>query len=69
VTSPLLTVKEVSQLLRLRPCSVRALAHRGEVGFFRVGHAMLFSQTDVEDYLNRCRRPTRGETAIKRATR
>ena len=60
----LLTVEEVSEVLRKRPAAVRAIANRGAISFYRVGRAMLFTPADIQVYLDRCRRLARGEKAL-----
>lgn len=63
-TSQLLTVREVATALRKKPAAVRALANRGEISFYRVGRALLFTPTDLERFLAERRRPARGEKAL-----
>jgi excisionase family DNA binding protein len=53
----LLTVADLAKLLHQKPPAVRLKAKRGEIGFHRVGKAMLFSSADVEAYLARAYRP------------
>jgi excisionase family DNA binding protein len=59
----LLDVQDVAARLRLKPAAVRALARRGEITFERVGRGLRFRPGDVESYLERQRRPARGERA------
>jgi excisionase family DNA binding protein len=63
----LLTVTDVAELFRLKPAAVRALARRGDLGFVRVGRAIRFRPGDLEAYLERQRRPARGERALAAA--
>ncbi|HEV8232729.1 MAG TPA: helix-turn-helix domain-containing protein [Thermoanaerobaculia bacterium] len=69
VASPedLLTVSDVAGWLRLKPAAVRALARRSEIGFYRVGRAIRFQPGDVKAFLERQRRPARGERALRAA--
>jgi excisionase family DNA binding protein len=62
----LLTSAEAAKLLRVKVPKLRCLAARGEIGFFRVGKSMLFAPADLERYLELCRRPARGESALSR---
>ena len=48
----LVTAAELAPNLKIRPAKLRALANRGELPFYRVGRAMLFSPADVEAYLD-----------------
>jgi len=51
----LLTLREVAELLRVSQKTVRRMAHRGELTYFRVGWQLRFPINDVERYLSqRC---------------
>lgn len=63
----LLDVRDVAARLRLKPAAVRALARRGEIGFVRIGRSLRFRTDDVGAYLERQRRPARGEARALRA--
>jgi len=59
----LFTVAQVAAAFHKRPAAVRAAANRGEIGFHRVGRTMLFSEADVAGFLEKSRRPARGESS------
>jgi hypothetical protein len=61
---------ELARVLDARPkgrnvklSAEAALARRGEITFERVGRGLRFRPGDVESYLERQRRPARGERA------
>jgi excisionase family DNA binding protein len=63
----LLTVSDVGNRLRLKPAAVRALTRSGEITFFRIGRSIRFQSEDVQAFLERQRRPARGEQALREA--
>ena len=57
-----MTVAEVAGLLRVRPATIRSLAHQGHLAYFRIGQkAMRFRPEDVEAYASRRHFPARVE--------
>jgi excisionase family DNA binding protein len=44
----LLTVKEAGSYLALGPCRVRALIHRGEVSYVKLGRRILLDLKDLD---------------------
>jgi excisionase family DNA binding protein len=60
----LLTVSDLAARLRLKPAAVRALTRRGEIAFYRVGRSIRFDEADVDAYLERQRRPARGDRSL-----
>jgi excisionase family DNA binding protein len=62
----LLTVSELAPRLRMKPAKLRALANRGELVFYRIGRAMLFSPADVDAFLEDARRDATGGGSRRR---
>jgi excisionase family DNA binding protein len=65
IEAALLDCRDVAARLRLKPAAVRALTRRGEITFERIGRGLRFRPGDVEAYLERQRRPARGERALR----
>ena len=51
----LLTVKEAAQTLRASESKVRGLLSSGEIPSYRIGGSVRVSESDLTDYLSRCR--------------
>lgn len=49
--TPLLTVNEVAQLLRMKPPVVYRAANSGELPCYRLGRCLRFSRGDVDRWL------------------
>lgn len=52
---PLMTSDEIAALLRVDVVTIRRLVSRGELPAYRVGSEYRFTETDLEDYLQRQR--------------
>jgi excisionase family DNA binding protein len=51
----LLTVKEAAQTLRASESKVRGLLARGDIPVYRIGGSVRVAESDLTDYLARCR--------------
>jgi len=51
----LLTTKDVAQLLKVSPMTVRRLQQGGQIAFIKVGGGLRFSKADIETYLKKAR--------------
>jgi excisionase family DNA binding protein len=49
------TVKEIAPILKCSPCTIYRLVESGKLPHHRIGMKYLFTQKDIEDYLNSCR--------------
>jgi excisionase family DNA binding protein len=49
----LFTLKEVAELLKVSPMTVRRLQHGGQIAFIKVGGGLRFSKADIEAYLKK----------------
>jgi excisionase family DNA binding protein len=58
--SPLLTVREVAQRLRVRPVTVYRLCEHGELAHIRVSNAIRIRLEDLDQYVARRRGPDGG---------
>ncbi|MHB0958737.1 MAG: helix-turn-helix domain-containing protein [Pirellulaceae bacterium] len=61
---PLMTVREVAEMLRVSPSLVYQLVEGRQLASHRIGHrhgAIRIAAADVEDYLERCRRERQEE--------
>jgi ribosome-associated toxin RatA of RatAB toxin-antitoxin module len=62
-----LTEKEVAQMLRIAPSSLRAIRARQEITFHRIGKEfagrVVYSQEDVQRFIERNRRVAATEAA------
>ena len=49
------TAKELAELLRVTQITIYRMARRGELPYYTIGRSMRFRQSDVEEFLKRCR--------------
>ncbi len=49
----LITVKELSEIIRIKKSAIYNLIHKRAIPFVRVGAKTLFKLSDVEEYINR----------------
>jgi hypothetical protein len=69
LSSEILTEKEVADILRIAPSSVRNARARGQLPFIRIGinrGRVLYRKDDVEQFINRNRQVEVKEAALKR---
>jgi excisionase family DNA binding protein len=57
MTETFLTTHEVAALLRLTEPTIRAMAARREILYYRVAGRLRFSEEDVAEYIARARPP------------
>jgi excisionase family DNA binding protein len=50
----LYTVKELCGILKLSKSYVYKLAERKQIGFFKIGTALRFNETHIQNYLEKC---------------
>ena len=48
----LMTIKEVAPILNVKPVTIYRLIKQREIPFRRVGHKILFSDSDLQQYLD-----------------
>ena len=49
-----MTLADVAAHLRLRPSTVRSLAHRGELPYYRLGEKLMrFRSEDIDEYTSK----------------
>ena len=63
---PLLTVREVADMLRVSPSLIYQLVEAGKLASHRIGKrngAIRISTTDLDDYLARCRNERQEQTS------
>ncbi len=53
----ILTVKEVSSLLKIKPCTVYAWAEQRLIPSYKINGALRFSEEDVKAWLTACKLP------------
>jgi excisionase family DNA binding protein len=58
---PLLTTEDVAEFFRVDVVTVRRMINKGELAAYRVGGEYRFARSDIEEYLERQRRPAREE--------
>ena len=56
----LLTVKEVSEMVRAKPSTVYAWAEQGVLPCYRLGGLLRFSEADMLDWMEGCRKTPEG---------
>lgn len=76
MTAPLLDIDDAAQRLRVTPGWLAKAAARGEVPSRKVGRRRRFTETDLDDYLERVRegadpwaRSSRSEAQLRRGRR
>jgi excisionase family DNA binding protein len=55
----LIRIEEAAQLLRLSVCTIRRLIASGEIPVHRLGKIYYFTDTDLQEYVNRCAIPAK----------
>lgn len=60
---PLLTSDELAAILKVDVVTIRRLVNRQEITAYRVGNEFRFTETELEQYLQRQRLPAKGERA------
>lgn len=63
-SEPIFSSKEVAERLHVSKSTLHELVKRGDIGAYRVGRNLRFSEEDVEDYLNRAK--NRRNSVIKK---
>ncbi|GHO69610.1 hypothetical protein KSC_085020 [Ktedonobacter sp. SOSP1-52] len=58
---PLLTSDELAAILKVDVVTIRRLVNRQEITAYRVGNEFRFTETELEQYLQRQRLPAKGE--------
>lgn len=53
----LYTVEEAAELLRVSEDKIYRLRRAGEIPHHKIGGTVLFSEEDIQDYLDSCHRP------------
>jgi len=68
VSDSLLTAREVAELLGLSPSTVLDMWERGQLPGFKIGRAVRFRPSEVETWLEGCRRgPVLNTTPLRAA--
>lgn len=57
VTPPTFDVAETAPLIKVSPRTLRRMAERREIGHYRVGRRLLFSDQDIAEFLKKSRVP------------
>jgi excisionase family DNA binding protein len=57
--APLLSVRDVAKRLSLSESTVRGFVARGKIAHRRLGGAIRFTEEDLAEFIERCKRPIR----------
>jgi excisionase family DNA binding protein len=49
------TIKEIALILKCSPCTIYKLVESDKLPYHKIGMWYLFTQKDIEGYLNSCR--------------
>lgn len=60
------TVRQLAKLLQLTEVTIYRMVGRGELPCYSIGRVKRFRHRDVEEFLERCRIPSRSERAPRR---
>ena len=55
LTSPTWDVADAAPIIKVSPRTLRRMAERREIGHFRVGRRLLFSDQDIAEFLTKSR--------------
>ncbi len=55
------TVKELAELLCVKPLTIYRMVQRQELPFYKIGRSVRFRRDDIEEYLRSRRMPTKSE--------
>lgn len=53
--SPYLTIDQAAEFIHRKPCTLRKLAHAGEIAYYMVGGDMMFKREDLVTYMEQRR--------------
>lgn len=64
MTAELVTDTQAAELLSLSRATFHVLVARGEIPRVKIGRSARYARTDIQDFIDRCRRPSATGHAI-----
>jgi len=61
----LLTINELSEILRISPCTIYRMTHEGYLPHVKIGHSVRFNEKDIRIWLAKRTNPGRKQRRIE----